>query len=376
MRQPGDGLPTTPVRGAAVSVRNLVKHYKSVRAVDDVTIDVEPGEFLALLGPSGSGKTTILMTIAGFEQPTGGEVYIGGRAVTYVPPNRREIGMVFQKYALFPHMTVAENVAFPLEMRGVPATERAARVEAALKLVRLAGYGSRRPSQLSGGQQQRVALARAVVYDPPVLLMDEPLGALDKKLREQMQLEIKHIQQQLGTTVVYVTHDQSEALTMADRIAVLHEGRLQQIGVPEELYDRPANSFVADFIGETNFVDGRLVARNGEVVRVVTEEGPIVAGGVPIGAAPAIAEGAAVRVGVRPEHVALSAAGTLDDGCPGVVEESIYGGASVAYIVRVAPTLAIVARVPRGSDAPRWRPGDAVRVTWRPEDARVYERER
>ena len=249
--------------GTTVAIRALCKSFGPVKAVDSVDLDVAAGEFVALLGPSGSGKTTILMSIAGFETPDSGRIQIGGRDVTGVPPNKRDIGMVFQRYALFPHMTVAENIAFPLKMRDVNRRAAAAQVESALAMVRLEGYGGRRISQLSGGQQQRVALARALVYNPALLLMDEPLGALDKNLREEMQLEIKRLQKKLGTTVVYVTHDQSEALTMADRIAVMNEGRIQQYAPPKDVYDRPTNAFVAGFVGETNFVAGVISGDSG-----------------------------------------------------------------------------------------------------------------
>ncbi|HEY8367855.1 MAG TPA: ABC transporter ATP-binding protein [Thermodesulfobacteriota bacterium] len=360
------------IQGAPVRVVRLEKAYGPVRAVDGVSIDVRAGEFLALLGPSGSGKTTILMTIAGFEQPTAGAVYIGDRPVTHVPPNRRNVGMVFQKYALFPHMTVWDNIAFPLRMRKVPAREIAERVERALDLVRLAGYGSRKPGQLSGGQQQRVALARAIVYRPPVLLMDEPLGALDKKLREQMQLEVKHLQQSLGATVIYVTHDQDEALTMADRIAVLNEGRLEQIGPPEELYERPANSFVADFIGETNFLTGRVDTPTGGACTVLLDGGPVVSG-IWAGpdAEPAI--GTPVKVAVRPERIVLRRADERGpQGYAGVIEETVYAGNSLVCMVRLGPGLQVTARVPSGSGQRRWRVGDRVGAAWRVEDARVY----
>ena len=358
------------VQGAPVEVRELVKLYGSVRAVDGVSLEIRAGEFLALLGPSGSGKTTILMTIAGFEPPTEGEVLIDARPVTRLPPNKRDIGMVFQKYALFPHMSVADNIAFPLRMRHVPASERAERVEQALGLVRLPGYGLRMPNQLSGGQQQRVALARAIVYRPRVLLMDEPLGALDLKLRQQMQLEIKHIQQQLGTTVVYVTHDQGEALTMADRIAVLHEGVLQQLGTPEELYERPANPFVADFIGETNFLHGALAALEGPSCTVRLPDGPAVRALRPEGEA---APGTAVRVAVRPERIEIWSDGAAETGAyPGVIEEIIYAGGTLACLVRLAPAATLLARIPSGSGRPRLRTGQAVQISWRPEDARTY----
>jgi spermidine/putrescine ABC transporter ATP-binding subunit len=236
-----------------VKISHLRKSYGSVLAVRDVTIEVSPGEFLALLGPSGSGKTTLLMAVAGFDFPDSGQIEIGGEDVTWAAPHKRDLGMVFQRYTLFPHMSVLDNIAFPLRMRKVARAEREDRARAALKTVRLEGYGDRMPAQLSGGQQQRVALARAIVYNPKVLLMDEPLSALDKKLREEMQVEIKHLQRELGITVIFVTHDQTEALTMADRIAVLNFGELQQMGSPKELYERPASAFVAGFIGETNF---------------------------------------------------------------------------------------------------------------------------
>ncbi len=363
------------IQGAAVRVAGLVKRFDNVLAVDGVSIDVRPGEFLALLGPSGSGKTTILMTIAGFEHPTAGEVIIGERSVTHLPANRRNIGMVFQKYALFPHMTVWDNIGFPLRMRKLPAREIATRVEAALAMVRLEGYGARKPSQLSGGQQQRVALARAIVYRPPVLLMDEPLGALDKKLREHMQLEIKHLQQTLGATVVYVTHDQEEALTMADRIAVLNEGRLEQIGAPEDLYERPANSFVAEFLGQTNFLEGRLCAVHAQVGSIELEGGIVVHASWSSEQLTLPDIGSPVRVAVRPERITVrQPAESCGDGYVGVIQEAIYSGSSVAYFVRLAPSLAIAARVPAGVGQPRWRTGDRVEVAWRSEEARLYAR--
>lgn len=360
------------IQGAPVRVAGLVKRFDGVCAVDGVSVDVQPGEFLALLGPSGSGKTTILMTIAGFERPTAGQVFIGDRSVTHVPPHRRNVGMVFQKYALFPHMTVWDNIAFPLRMRKAPGREVAARIEAALEMVRLGGYGARKPSQLSGGQQQRVALARAIVYRPPVLLMDEPLGALDKKLREHMQLEVKHLQQTLGATVIYVTHDQEEALTMADRIAVLNEGRLEQIGPPEELYERPANSFVADFLGETNFLAGRVRVQTGEVCTVALDGGPVVSG-IWAGRDGKPAAGALVKMAVRPERITLYRPGEAGpEAHGGVIEETVYAGNSLACMVRLGPDLQVTARVSSRSGQPRWRVGDRVEAAWCPEDARVY----
>ncbi len=246
-----------------------------VMAVDDVTLDIEAGEFFALLGPSGCGKTTSLRMIAGFELPDSGRVHVGGRDITDLPVHRREMGMVFQSYALFPHRTVEENVGFGLRMRDVSKADIKQRVAAALALVALTGLGERKPSQLSGGQQQRVALARALVVEPPVLLCDEPLGALDRKLRQQMQFELKELQKRLGVTLVFVTHDQEEALAMSDRIAVMNKGRIEQVGTPTEIYEKPRTRFVADFIGEINLLDdsSRARALRPEKVRIVVANG-------------------------------------------------------------------------------------------------------
>ncbi|HEV7415172.1 MAG TPA: ABC transporter ATP-binding protein, partial [Tianweitania sediminis] len=241
-------------KGALIEIRGLGKRFGSVVAVDDVSLTIDAGEFVALLGPSGSGKSTVLMSVAGFERPTAGQILIDGVDCTGLPPNKRNIGMVFQHYTLFPHLSVGDNVAFPLKMRGIGKAERRRQAEQALEVVRLSGYAERMPKQLSGGQQQRVALARAIVYNPRVLLMDEPLSALDKNLREEMQIEIKRLHAELGFTVVFVTHDQGEALTMADRIAILKAGRLQQVSPARSLYERPSNLFAAGFIGEMNIL--------------------------------------------------------------------------------------------------------------------------
>ncbi len=249
---------TQEVKGAAVKLRALTKKYGNVLAVKDVNLDITPGEFITLLGPSGSGKTTTLLMIAGFEIPTGGEILINDKPVMFKPPYKRDIGMVFQHYSLFPHMTVERNIGFPLRMRNKDKKEIKRRTNEVLSLVKLDGYNNRFPKQLSGGQQQRIALARALVFNPSVLLMDEPLGALDKKLREHMQLEITQITRSLSITVIYVTHDQDEALTMSDRIAVMNNGYIEQLGTPGEIYDEPTNYFVADFIGESNFMEGVL----------------------------------------------------------------------------------------------------------------------
>jgi putative spermidine/putrescine transport system ATP-binding protein/mannopine transport system ATP-binding protein len=347
---------------------NLAKYFGPVRAVSDVSFEVEAGEFLALVGPSGSGKSTILMMIAGFETPSAGEVWIGGSPVTHVPAYRRDVGMVFQKYALFPHMTVWDNIAYPLRMRRVSRSEIAQAVEAALMTIRLEKLGGRFPHQLSGGQQQRVALARAIVYGPRVLLMDEPLGALDRKLRGQMQMEIKHLQKQLGATVIYVTHDQEEALTMADRVGVMNEGRLEQIGPPEELYETPVSSFVADFIGETNIFLGHIAVVEGTRCSVTVGAGVTIRGCWT--SASGAREGALVRVAVRPERVSLVQPGT-GLGYVGEIEEIVYAGASVAYIVRLASGQAVMGRLLNSGDVRRWKAGDSVEVAWRIEDAKI-----
>ena len=243
-----------PTTALPITIRGLTKKFGSLHALDSVDLDVKSGEFLTLLGPSGSGKTTLLMAIAGFNRPDSGSILFGEKEMILAPPHLREVGMVFQNYALFPHMSVAENVAFPLKLRKIAKAECEQRVEEALNTVQLSELGNRRIDQLSGGQRQRVALARAFVFQPRILLMDEPLSALDKKLREQMQIELKHLHRKLGVTTVYVTHDQREALTMSDRIAVINHGRLQQVDTPEVIYNQPANSFVADFIGESTML--------------------------------------------------------------------------------------------------------------------------
>ena len=344
---------------ASIEISRLVKRFGPLTAVDAVDLSIPAGEFFALLGPSGSGKTTILMSIAGFDFPDSGSIHVGGRDVTFLPPQKRELGMVFQRYTLFPHMSVAENVAFPLKMRGVSRADREKRARDALATVRLADLGDRRPAQLSGGQQQRVALARAIVYRPPVLLMDEPLSALDKNLREEMQLEIKHLQRDLGMTIVFVTHDQTEALTMADRVSVLDGGRLQQIGSPRDLYEAPATAFVAGFIGETNFWPCTLAqpaAAGAETA--VTLQGGGEAHGIASCALPA----GHARLAVRPERIRLGGAGLT-----GTVLEAIYAGTATTLILRTAgPDL----RVRLGpTDAP---PEARTVLSWAPQDARLY----
>ncbi len=313
-----------PGRQAFVKFEGLQKSYDGeTLVVKDLNLSIAHGEFLTLLGPSGSGKTTTLMMLAGFEVPTDGHIFLDGEPIERLPPHRRNIGMVFQSYALFPHMSVDENVAFPLSVRRIPKAEIATRVARALDMVQLGHLGKRRPGQLSGGQQQRVALARALVFEPKLVLMDEPLGALDKQLREQMQLEIKHLHERLGITVVYVTHDQAEAMTMSDRIAVFNDGRIQQLAAPRELYERPVNSFVAQFIGENNKLAGTVAALAGGVAEVDLPSGTrLRALAVNVAGV-----GARTLLSVRPERVVLNPApGTLDNVFPGQVEELIYLG--------------------------------------------------
>jgi spermidine/putrescine ABC transporter ATP-binding subunit len=346
--------------GAEVKLVGLSRDYDEVAAVRQLDLTVAPGEFVTLLGPSGSGKTTTLMMVAGFVHPTTGDVLLDGRSVVALAPHRRNLGVVFQSYALFPHMSVAENVAFPLRMRRIAASEMRRRVEDALALVQLELLGDRRIQQLSGGQQQRVALARALVFRPPVLLMDEPLGALDRKLRDQMQLEIKRIQRTLGLTVLYVTHDQEEALILSDRIAIMHEGRLHQVGTPAEVYDRPATTFVADFVGESNMLSGvvekateRMTIRlRGSERRFEGREGPF-------------APGQAVRVMIRPEAVAVGVGpvGDGDNRVQAVVEDALYLGQAIRYVVR-GDDLTLVARVPRKADDVALQVGTRVTASW------------
>jgi putative spermidine/putrescine transport system ATP-binding protein len=345
--------------GASVELRSLQKDYGSVVAVASLSLAIKEGEFVTLLGPSGSGKTTTLMMVAGFEAPTAGSILIGGEPVVDRPPYRRNIGVVFQSYALFPHMTVAANVAYPLRMRRVGRDEVRRRVAAALDRVQLGGLGGRHPGQLSGGQQQRVALARALVFEPPLLLMDEPLGALDKNLREDLQLEIKRIHREVGVSVIYVTHDQSEALTMSDRIAIMRGGRLEQYGPAEELYERPATRFVAEFVGEATLAEGRVEsARDGEVIimlddgrtRFVTRRA-------------ALPTGQRVTTVVRPEKACLVSAGaTTRNMFRAVVTDAMYLGDTTKYWVKTEQGTAFVIKSQSRSGTPRSTKGDPVYV--------------
>jgi putative spermidine/putrescine transport system ATP-binding protein len=346
-----------------LALRGVSKRYGNQLAVDALDLDLRTGEFLTLLGPSGSGKTTTLMMVAGLQQPDAGTIALAGAPVADLPPYRRDIGMVFQHYALFPHMTVRRNVGFPLEMRRLPRQEIVRLVDDALDLVRLPGLGDRLPKELSGGQQQRVALARAMVYRPALLLMDEPLGALDRKLREQLQLEIKRVHRERDISVLYVTHDQEEALTMSDRIAVFNQGRIEQIGTPEELYDRPQTRFVAGFIGDTNLLSGRAVSSANGVCEVETPAGLVRAS-----ARQPIAVGAGVTVTVRPERVSLAAEG---EGLPGTVVDVIFVGTARKYVVRLGDGTECFVLRQVGQPAVG-APGAMVRLCWPPEHASAF----
>jgi len=348
-----------------------------VVAVRDVSVTVAPGSFFTLLGPSGSGKTTTLMMVAGFAYPTRGEVFVDGVPMAALPPQKRDLGMVFQSYAVFPHLTVFDNVAFPLQIRKAPRPEILRRVGEALELVRLTGYERRLPRQLSGGEQQRVALARALVFRPRVLLMDEPLGALDKKLRAHMQLELKHIQQHLHVTVLYVTHDQEEALTMSDRVAVMQGGRIEQVGSPAELYDTPASRFVADFIGESNFLDGTAVSVERDGRWRCRAAGGLEFVGV---GAETLQAGQSITAAVRPEKLVqagddgAAALGPSANTCKGVVEEAIYVGDVTRYRVSLGADGTVTIKVPNRHAARPHAAGAAMALSWSPDDTRLFPR--
>jgi len=347
---------------ARLDIDRLVKRYGDFFAVKDVSLSVADGEFLVLLGPSGCGKTTTLRMVAGFIEPTAGEVKLGGSNVTLLPPWKRNAGMVFQSYALFPHLTVAQNVAFGLEMRKLPKVEVDKRVEEALALVRLAGFGARLPRQLSGGQQQRVALARALAIRPDVLLLDEPLSNLDAKLRQEVRVEIRELQRQMGLTTVMVTHDQEEALTMADRLVVMNEGEVRQVGSQRDLYERPTDRFVAGFVGRSTFLEGAVEAPG----RFRTDGGLALActGGMP----------GKASLSLRPERVEIAAAAQpgLDNSLPGTVEFVSYLGALIDIHVRLSPADRLVAQIANrdGGFAPEV--GQHVHVGWAASAGQVF----
>ncbi|MBP1884743.1 ABC transporter ATP-binding protein [Sinorhizobium mexicanum] len=324
--------------GQSLSLVGLQKRYGATFAVRELSLDIAAGEFVSLLGPSGSGKTTVLTMVAGFDRPNAGMILIGGRDVTRLAPNHRNIGMVFQKYALFPHLTIRQNIAFPLRMRGkLQKSAIARRVDEMLELIQLSGYAERYPNQLSGGQQQRVAVARALAFEPPVLLMDEPLGALDKKLREAMQFEIKRLQERLGATVVYVTHDQDEALTMSDRVAIMSDGHLMQCGTPAELYRQPSSEFVADFIGRMNFIDGDCLDSRGGKTVVRLSEGSVLNLRSTNDREREYPPGTALRVAIRPERIRLAKRGQGGaNALPAVVDTSVFVGSTYIVVVRLA----------------------------------------
>ncbi|PKQ34378.1 MAG: spermidine/putrescine ABC transporter ATP-binding protein [Actinobacteria bacterium HGW-Actinobacteria-11] len=352
----------TPTATGAVRIDRVTKRYGTAVAVDDLTLDVQPGEFLSLLGPSGCGKTTTLRMIAGFEYPDAGDISISGRSVLSLPPYRREVNTVFQAYALFPHLSVAENVAYGLQQRGVPKSEQRTRVSEALDMVQLRSFADRKPTQLSGGQQQRIALSRALINRPSVLLLDEPLAALDRQLREEMQLELKLLQARLGTTFVFVTHDQAEALSMSDRIAVMRAGRIEQLDEPAAIYAEPASAYVASFIGQQNFVHG-TVRSDGDAVD--TAIGAIAGrwGGERVAAGqPAVAA-------IRPEYVRLEQGeGT---GARGRVLGVSHLGETMQVALRVGEDATFLSRMPAPT-APRVGVDEEVRCVWDPADVRLF----
>ena len=359
---------TSPAPVADVSLVAVTKRYGEVTAVDDVSLSIAHGEFVSLLGPSGCGKTTTLRMIAGFIEPTAGEITVGGRSQSGVPPHRRDTAMVFQDYALFPHKTIAQNLAFGLRMRRRPKPEITAKVDEMLELLGLPAVGGRRPSQLSGGQQQRIALGRSLIVEPSVLLLDEPLGALDLKLRKQMQIELKRIQRSVGITFVYVTHDQEEALAMSDRIAVMSNGRVEQYDAPEAIYHRPATEFVADFIGDANILRGTVVeSGDRRHVALRDESGAVVAGAARNGANPVVGEVASVVV--RPENVRLLGVGEKGENeLVGLLREVVFAGSSVKVYAALPGGREFIARADR---LPAMTPNQEIRLSWRTDEAVV-----
>jgi spermidine/putrescine ABC transporter ATP-binding subunit len=351
-----------------LEIEEVYKHYGPVKAVDGITLPVQRGEFLTFLGPSGSGKTTLLMMIAGFVFPDRGRIVLENQDLTPIPPYSRGLGMVFQHYALFPHMTVFDNVAFPLRLRKESSIKIQQLVHESLAMVHLEGLEKRFPSQLSGGQQQRVSLARALVFRPKLLLMDEPLGALDKKLREAMQIELKHIQGQVGITVLYVTHDQEEALTLSDRIAVMRDGRVEQMGSAQELYEKPASRFVADFIGETNFFKVRIDSMAGDLMAVSSQ----CMAGISVPREAGFAEGDAGYLSVRPEKIFFVET-PEKEGCAasGVVEEIIYMGDITKYYVRLGAEEMLIVKEHNREGIRLRQKGQRVSLAWSPANSAV-----
>jgi len=333
---------------AFLSIQNIKKTYGNLTAVHDVSMDIKQGEFMTFLGPSGSGKSTTLYILAGFQDPSAGDILLNGKSLLSTPSHQRNIGMVFQRYTLFPHLTVGENVAFPLRVRKVGNAEIAERVNNALKLVRLEGFAQRMPVAMSGGQQQRVALARALVYNPPVLLMDEPLSALDKKLREEIQLEIRRIHQQTGVTILYVTHDQEEALRLSDRIALFNQGNIEQIGSGQELYANPATRFVADFIGDSNFIDCEILAVDNGKAQLRLPSGKLIDNVPAHGSTQTLGQGALL---LRPERLSLSLQPSNAQGLPVTVQDITFLGTTVEVLTQTEQGQQLTVRLPFGHKA-------------------------
>jgi putative spermidine/putrescine transport system ATP-binding protein len=365
-------LPDTSNSDAFVEFERVQKSYDGIQlVVKDLNLTMPKGEFLTMLGPSGSGKTTCLMMLAGFETATHGDIRLDGQPINNIPPHKRGIGMVFQNYALFPHMTIAENLSFPLEVRKIGKSDREAKVKHALDMVEMGAFGGRRPAQLSGGQQQRVALARALVFEPELVLMDEPLGALDKQLREKMQFEITHLAHRLGITVVYVTHDQTEALTMSDRVAVFDDGRIQQLAPPDQLYEKPQNSFVAQFIGENNTMEGVVREIKGNQCVVQLDGGDLI-DAVPVNVSKV---GERTRVSIRPERVEFNK-DRLQEGAHTLkaeVVEFIYMGDIFRTRLKVAGNDDFVIKTRNAPDQVRLEPGAQIEIGWLPEDCHALD---
>jgi putative spermidine/putrescine transport system ATP-binding protein len=354
--------------GSHVEFVDVKRRFGPVTAVDGISLTIRSGEFFTLLGPSGSGKTTLLQLLAGFQEPDEGEVWLGGRDISGLPPFRRDIGVVFQSYALFPNMNVFENIAFPLRVRGVNRAELQERVTGALNLVQLDGLEKRKPAQLSGGQQQRVAFARAVVFEPRLLLMDEPLSALDAKLRRSMRVEIKALQRKLGVTVVYVTHDQDEALAMSDRVAVMNKGRIEQVDTPDSLYEKPNCRFVADFLGEANLIEATVIAQDD----LLMTEASAGEHRFRARAYERLDPGAPIAIAVRPERIHLDSGVNRDNSAHGRIESSVYGGDHT--LVRVDIGSAVISlKLPIGT-AGRTASGECIRVGWPTECATALAR--
>ena len=352
-----------------VKFEKVDKSYDGkILVVKDLNLDISEGEFITMLGPSGSGKTTCLMMLAGFETPTNGEIYLDKNPISNIPPHKRGIGMVFQNYALFPHMTVYENLAFPLRVRKMPKDDANKKIDRALSMVSLSGFENRMPGQLSGGQQQRVAVARALVFDPSVVLMDEPLGALDKNLRESMQYEIKHIHESIGVTVVYVTHDQGEALTMSNRIAVFNDGKVQQLSSPDQLYEKPVNSFVAEFIGENNTFAGEVADISKDKCKVKVTGGEIMANPISVKS-----KGEKTTVSIRPERALINPQDNMDNNHKGKIEEVIYHGDHTRVRLSLLGNSDFILKVPNSSENLDIKLGNTINIGWSSQDARALD---